>query len=209
MTDPYKVLGVSPNSTDSEVKDAYRKLARKYHPDSYINNPLADLATEKMKEINEAYDEVQRQRKGGTTNSQQNRGGASAGYNRTNQGYSSGGTSQFADVRRFINSGRVIEAEEILDGTPQARRDAEWYYLKAVILERRGWIDSAFQNYTNACRMSPGNQEYLAAYNRLAFNRRTGYTANSTGSSMCGTSSCCDMCATLYCMSCCCDCLTC
>ena len=63
MTDPYKVLGVSPNATDDEVKDAYRRLARKYHPDNYVNNPLSDLATEKMKEINEAYDEIQRQRK--------------------------------------------------------------------------------------------------------------------------------------------------
>ena len=67
MTDPYKVLGVSPNATDDEVKDAYRRLARKYHPDNYVNNPLSDLATEKMKEINEAYDEIQRQRKSGIT----------------------------------------------------------------------------------------------------------------------------------------------
>ena len=63
MTDPYKVLGVSPGASDDEIKDAYRRLARKYHPDNYVNNPLSDLATEKMKEINEAYDEIQRQRK--------------------------------------------------------------------------------------------------------------------------------------------------
>ena len=65
MTDPYKVLGISPGASDDEVKEAYRRLARKYHPDNYVNNPLSDLATEKMKEINEAYDEIQRQRKGG------------------------------------------------------------------------------------------------------------------------------------------------
>ena len=65
MSDPYKVLGISSSASDDEVKDAYRKLARKYHPDNYVNNPLSDLATEKMKEINEAYDEVQRQRKNG------------------------------------------------------------------------------------------------------------------------------------------------
>ena len=49
MTDPYKVLGVSPNATDDEVKDAYRRLARKYHPDNYVNNPLSDLATETLR----------------------------------------------------------------------------------------------------------------------------------------------------------------
>ena len=65
MTDPYKVLGVSPSATDDEVKDAYRKLAKKYHPDQYADSPLKDLADEKMKEINEAYDAITAQRKGG------------------------------------------------------------------------------------------------------------------------------------------------
>ena len=65
MTNPYSVLGVSPSATDDEIKKAYRELARKYHPDNYHDNPLADLASEKMKEINEAYDEITRQRAGG------------------------------------------------------------------------------------------------------------------------------------------------
>ena len=65
MRDPYSVLGVSPNASDEEVKKAYRELARKYHPDNYQNNPLADLAEEKMKEINEAYETITKQRSGG------------------------------------------------------------------------------------------------------------------------------------------------
>ena len=52
MNDPYQVLGVKPDASDDEIKRAYRELARKYHPDNYQNNPLADLAEEKMKEIN-------------------------------------------------------------------------------------------------------------------------------------------------------------
>ncbi|MFA6948143.1 MAG: DnaJ domain-containing protein, partial [Eubacteriales bacterium] len=77
MTDPYKVLGVSPDATDDEVKKAYRDLARKYHPDTYVNNPLADLAQEKMKEINEAYDEIQKMRASGAKNTSSQTGGQS------------------------------------------------------------------------------------------------------------------------------------
>ena len=63
MRDPYSVLGISQNASDDEVKKAYRELARKYHPDNYHDNPLADLAQEKMKEINAAYDAIQREQR--------------------------------------------------------------------------------------------------------------------------------------------------
>ena len=67
--DPYKVLGVSPSASDDEIRQAYRSLAKKYHPDNYANNPVADLAAEKMKEINAAYEQIQEMRKGNTTGS--------------------------------------------------------------------------------------------------------------------------------------------
>ena len=63
MSDPYKVLGVSPYATDDEISKAYKNLAKKYHPDNYTDNPLADLATEKMQEINQAYDEIKKTRR--------------------------------------------------------------------------------------------------------------------------------------------------
>jgi len=81
MTDPYIVLGVKPDASDEEIKRAYRELARKYHPDNYQNNPLADLAEEKMKEINEAYEEIQNQRKRGASgNGYGAYGGSYGGY---------------------------------------------------------------------------------------------------------------------------------
>ena len=93
MRDPYQVLGVPSTATDDEVKKAYRDLARKYHPDNYHDNPLADLAQERMKEINEAYEEVQSQRKaarqggGYTGGSYGGYGGSYGGAGYGNAGY--------------------------------------------------------------------------------------------------------------------------
>jgi DnaJ-class molecular chaperone len=63
ITNPYKVLEVSPNASNEEIKKAYRELSRKYHPDSYVDNPLAELAEEKFKEVQEAYDQIMRKEK--------------------------------------------------------------------------------------------------------------------------------------------------
>ena len=87
MNDPYSVLGVDPSASDDEVKRAYRELARKYHPDNYQNNPLADLAEEKMKEINEAYDEIQRRRKDGQGGGSYRAPGYGPQYSQPSGGY--------------------------------------------------------------------------------------------------------------------------
>lgn len=84
--DPYKVLGISSDATDEEVKKAYRELSRKYHPDANANNPLKDLAEEKFKEVQAAYSQIMDMRaKGYATNGSQTSGGYSAGYQ--GQGY--------------------------------------------------------------------------------------------------------------------------
>lgn len=148
MADPYKVLGVSPNATDDQIKTAYRELAKKYHPDNYANNPLSDLAGEKMQEINEAYDAIVAQRKSGQ-NGQRVYGQESGSYSQ--------GSSQFADIRRLINSGRIAEAQELLDGVANASRDAEWYFLKGCIYHTRGWLDEALSSFQKACSLNPNN----------------------------------------------------
>ena len=54
MTDPYEVLGVSRGASDDEIKKAYRKLSRTYHPDANINNPNKAEAEEKFKQVQQA-----------------------------------------------------------------------------------------------------------------------------------------------------------
>ena len=215
MTDPYKVLGVSPSATDDEVKDAYRKLAKKYHPDQYADSPLKDLADEKMKEINEAYDQIQRQRKQQSSRAGQgySQGGYSqGGYSRGYAGQRSyaGGGSQFADIRQLLNANRVSDAEELLEGIPQSRRDAEWYFLRGRVFYVRGWLDQAYNYYVRANQMSPGNAEYQTALNQLMWQRNTGRPAGGYGdyrNVQTGGASGCDMCMGLICADTCCECM--
>ena len=155
MRDPYSVLGVSQSASDDEVKKAYRELARKYHPDNYQNNPLADLAEEKMKEINEAYETITKQRSGGY---QQASGGYNGGYQQ--RGY---GTSDptYNRIRTLINAGDLNGAEQMLHSIPH--KDGEWYFLSGSIAYRQGWLDEAMQNYKLAVQMDPNNMEYRQA----------------------------------------------
>lgn len=164
MRDPYTVLGVSSNASDQEIKKAYRELARKYHPDNYVDNPLADLAEEKMKEINEAYEAIQKQRSGGggSYQSSSSSGGYQGGYQQQQYG---GGNPTYARVRNLINMGDLNTAERLLDEMPQ--HGGEWYFLRGSIAYRRGWLDEAMQNYSLAVQMEPNNMEYRQALNMM------------------------------------------
>lgn len=192
MKNPYEVLGVSKNATDEEIKKAYRELARKYHPDSYADNPLSDLASEKMQEINDAYDKIMNMRKSGKSSN-------SGSYS---------GTTDFPDIRNLIAAGRFDEAQELLDGVPSANRNAEWYFLNGSVLYRRGWFDGAYSAFATACRMDPGNAEYREAFNRMQRQTRGGYN-NPYGSpsNMGGSCNSCDVCSSLICADCCCECM--
>lgn len=194
MRDPYQVLGVPSTATDEEVKKAYRDLARKYHPDNYHDNPLADLAQERMKEINEAYEAVQSQRKAARAG-----GYSGGGYGGYQAGYQSGG-SRYQRIRMAISQGNLNLAEELLNAMTD--HDAEWSFLKGAICYRRGWLDEARRYYQNAVNMDPDNQEYQRALDiaegwSTAY-RPEGYDNVTTGT--CGNGDCLRLCgATLCC----------
>ena len=194
MKNPYEVLGISPNATDEEVKAAYRQMARKYHPDNYTDNPLSDLAQEKMQEINEAYDTIARQRKA------QGGGNQNAGYRAPN-----GTGGRYSDIRRMIEQNRLVDAEMLLDGIPAQSRDAEWHFLKGSVMYKKGWLEEAYRLFGTACQMDPANGEYRAAFQRVENSRQTGgYRTSVPSGDTCTT---CDVCQALICADCCCECM--
>lgn len=201
MKDPYEVLGVSRTASDNEIKTAYRELVKKYHPDNYANNPLADLASEKMKEVNEAYDSITRARSSQNTGYQ---GGYQSGTSQNSGSYSYGyggggsGNSSYAQVRSYINANQLDAAESVLNTAPT--RDGEWYYLKGTIAYRRGWLDEARQHYQTACAMVPSNFEYQNALRSVQGGytpyRQTNYQQRSDLDDAC------NLCNALLCLNC-------
>ena len=204
MNDPYSVLGVAPSASDEEVKKAYRDLARKYHPDNYQDNPLADLASEKMKEINEAYDAITKGREtggsyaGGSAYQSQSYQQSYSGYQ---QGYSSaGGNSAYAQIRNLINANHLDQAENMLSGMPN--HDAEWNYLMGSVYWRRGWMDTAAKYFRTAATMEPGNIEYR---NAVQYMNRGGQAYRPANAGNMTNVDVCSICQTIYCADCCCE----
>ena len=220
---PYQVIGVSETATDEEVRAAYIQLVKKYHPDKYQDNPLKNLADEKLKEINEAYDTIQKERaragySGGTrpggysgsTGYSGNTGySGSTGYsgNTGYAGYSGEFAAQFNRVRQMLNSNDIYNAKAVLDSIPN--RNAEWHYLYGITLFRSGQYANARDHLEMASRMDPGNAEYRNAYNTTASRgTRTYHTYDSgtrSGADTLGTA--CNCCSTLWCADSCCECM--
>lgn len=203
MNDPYQILGVSENASDEEIKKAYRELARKYHPDNYHDNPLADLAQEKMKEINAAYEQITKERASGKRGS--GSGGASygaSGYGGYGgyQGYGgyggsqsySGQSSVLQQARIAINTGNISRAEALLAN--YSDHNAEWNFLKGAVCYRRGWLDEALRYYRTACQMDPTNAEYRQALEYMEGTEDTSYSPTGSFGTLCSGNPCLSLC---------------
>lgn len=175
ISDPYQVLGISPNASEEEIKRAYRELSRKYHPDSYADNPLAELAEEKFKEVQEAYDQIMKSREasqhsgGYGYNRQGGFGGARSGgqgyYNAQN---GADDTPEMQAAYRYLASRNYREALNALSGIPN--RTARWYYYSAVANAGIGNNLNSLEHARQAVNMEPDNPEYRNFLNQLEWN---------------------------------------
>jgi molecular chaperone DnaJ len=212
---PYEVLGIKDGAGEEEIKKAYRELVKKYHPDQYRDHPLAKLAEEKLREVNEAYEYLMKQgsaKSGRAYDDKSGRSGYSSGSSYSGSGsgsgYSSGsgyyGKNIYNNVRTHINTGNLGMAEEILDNMDT--RDAEWYFLRGLVFLRKGWHDEAYTCMQTAINMDPGNLEYREALNRMNMAFRN-YKTRGYRQTNGGDVDFCTFCQCLWCSDCCCECM--
>ena len=183
MNDPYQILGVPRDATDEEIKKAYRKLSRKYHPDANINNPNKEQAEEKFKEVQRAYQDIMKMRSGDYTDDAGDRRTGGYGGGRGFWGFGgygdfggyggfggagrggSEGTDYLRSAAAYIRAGYYKEALHVLEQVED--RSAKWYYYSAVANMSLGNNVTAREHAEMAVRMEPDNWEYQNFLNRI------------------------------------------
>lgn len=174
MFDPYSILGVSRDASDEEIKKAYRKLSRKYHPDANINNPNKDQAEEKFKEIQQAYDQIMKEQEysssgnygyGGNTGYGGFGGFGGYGGSQSNSGYQDEEAIRRQAASNYVQSGHYQEAMNVLSSLKE--RNAQWYYLSAVANMGLGNNVNAMNHIREAVRLEPDNMQYRMMLQRM------------------------------------------
>ena len=180
MNNPYEVLGIPQGASSEQINAAYKELLRKYQSEGQYG---------RIDEINQAYDSIIASAHSDPSST------------RTQSRYTN---TDYSDIKAQIKAGRLDDAQTLLDGIPENRRDAQWYYLKGTVQQKRGWLEEAAKNFSTACSMDPSNNTYKMAFNKINNARSGGYrTERKNNNSGCTG---CDICSGLLCADCCCEC---
>ncbi len=176
MRDPYQVLGVSRGASDEEIKKAYRNLSRKYHPDANVNNPNKDAAEEKFKQVQQAYDQIMKEKQQGSAygygNSYGGNGYGTSDYEDPFGGFGGFGgyygsrnayqeeNSRLQAAANYIRNGYYREALNVLNDMPLNERNGRWYYYSAVANQYSGNTATALEHIRRAVELEPSNVQY-------------------------------------------------
>lgn len=165
MTDPYQVLGITRNASDEEIKKAYRALSRRYHPDANVNNPNKAAAEEKFKEVQQAYDQIMKEKQQGSSYY-----GGFGSHHAGNGGYGANRDSiQLQAAANYISNRCYAEALNVLNGMPEEERRAKWFYYSAIANQGVGNNITAKEHANRAVEMEPSNMEYRQFLQHLEF----------------------------------------
>ena len=191
-SDPYKVLGIDSGASDEEVKKAYRKLSRRYHPDANINNPDKDKAEQKFKEVQQAYQSIMDMREhrskgsygdsyGSAGSSSQSAygpeygdfgpfweaffGGSGPRYSRSRSTSDDPHSSYLRAAMNYVQNGSFKEALNVLENIEQ--KDAQWYYISALANSGSGNNVTALDHARKAAALEPGNPTYSSLVRQL------------------------------------------
>ena len=150
MSNPYEILGVGEQASDEEVKKAYRKLSRKYHPDANVNSPNAAEYEEKFKQVQQAYQQIMEER--------HNPNGSFSNFHAESSGGQDEDSIHLQAALNFIQNYRFMEAVRVLNEIKN--RDAQWYYISAIANNGAHNYAIALEHAKMAAKLEPDRAEY-------------------------------------------------
>lgn len=195
MRDPYQVLGIARGASDEEIKKAYRNLSRRYHPDANVNNPNKAQAEEKFKEVQQAYDQIMKEKQQGSFGGYSNSYGGYGNAGGSGSSYGDFGgfggfygnanayreeNSRLQAAANYIRNGYYREAFNVLNDIPFSERNGRWYYYSAVTNQGLGNTATALEHIRRAVELEPSNIQYRQFQQNLEYGG-TWYTSMGSG----------------------------